>query len=116
MSQPAPWFHTIEQRLLSQREVLRSRLRAVEADRRRTSAPLSADFEEQSTERENDQVLDSLLAVDLSELRRVERALQRLRAGTYGLCMACHAPIEVKRLEAVPDAESCARCAVDPEP
>jgi RNA polymerase-binding transcription factor DksA len=111
MSEPS--FHAIKERLRSRRDVLRERVTAVEADRRRTGGPLSADFEEQSVERENDEVLDSLLTADTAELQRVEHALQRLRAGTYGLCVMCHDQIEPQRLDTVPEAERCARCATE---
>jgi RNA polymerase-binding transcription factor DksA len=113
MSEPAAPFNDIRQRLRSRRDVLRARVTAVEADRRRTGGPLSPDFAEQSVERENDEVLDSLLTTDTAELQRVERALQRLRAGTYGVCVMCHERIEPERLDTVPEAERCARCATE---
>jgi RNA polymerase-binding transcription factor DksA len=106
-------FHEIKQRLRSRRDALQERMTAVEADRRRTGGPLSPDFAEQSVERENDEVLDSLLTADTAELQRLEHALQRLRAGTYGRCVMCHDRIEAKRLETVPEAERCARCATE---
>lgn len=42
-----------------------------------------------------------------AELSEVERALQRLEAGTYGTCEACGKPIDDARLEAVPAARFC---------
>lgn len=38
------------------------------------------------------------------ELRQVQAALERLEAGTYGLCMACGQPIDRQRLRALPTA------------
>jgi DnaK suppressor protein len=50
--------------------------------------------------------LDAGLAQDLSEqLAAVERAEQRLRAGTYGLSVESGEPIPDARLEAMPAAE-----------
>lgn len=45
-------------------------------------------------------------------LKRVEDALARIAAGTYGRCIDCEEPIEERRLRAVPEAE---RCAADQE-
>jgi DnaK suppressor protein len=41
------------------------------------------------------------------ELQDVERALQRIEEGTYGLCEVDGAPISVERLEARPAATLC---------
>jgi RNA polymerase-binding transcription factor DksA len=41
----------------------------------------------------------------------VEAALHRLDTGTYGACRSCRRPIEVPRLEAIPEATRCVPCA-----
>jgi RNA polymerase-binding transcription factor DksA len=46
-----------------------------------------------------------------AELARVDAALARLDAGTYGTCAACGDPIEPRRLQASPYAVQCAVCA-----
>jgi RNA polymerase-binding transcription factor DksA len=43
----------------------------------------------------------------LAELAEVERALDRLDAGTYGTCRSCGASIPDERLEAVPATSLC---------
>lgn len=43
-------------------------------------------------------------------LARIERALERIEAGTYGLCAHCGEPIGVERLEAIPMAALCISC------
>ena len=40
----------------------------------------------------------------------VDRAIERLAAGTYGTCEVCGAPIPEERLEAIPWAGSCVSC------
>ncbi len=40
----------------------------------------------------------------------VKEALERLKLGQYGLCVACHEEVETKRLEAVPWARHCIEC------
>lgn len=52
-----------------------------------------------------------LLAGARRDLDAVDRAAQRLAAGTYGQCLRCGAPIPAERLEALPAAETCLACA-----
>ena len=43
-------------------------------------------------------------------LTKVEHALQKYEAGTYGLCDSCGQSIEKARLEAIPQASLCLSC------
>jgi len=43
-------------------------------------------------------------------LERVEKALAKVKAGTYGRCDLCAAPISAQRLEALPSAALCLDC------
>ena len=43
-------------------------------------------------------------------LQLVNEALERLKNGSYGLCLACHEDVQLKRLEAVPWARHCIEC------
>jgi len=43
-------------------------------------------------------------------LFNVNKALQKIGAGNYGLCEKCSAPINPKRLEAFPSATTCMAC------
>src|SRR5262249_41138954 len=52
----------------------------------------------------------SLLNREATTPRQLERALQRIEEGTYGVCIACDKPISAKRLQVVPWAELCLRC------
>jgi len=45
------------------------------------------------------------------ELEELDGALLKLDEGTYGLCGDCEAEIDEERLEAVPLALSCVKCA-----
>jgi DnaK suppressor protein len=47
---------------------------------------------------------------DVAEMRAVQQALERLNAGTYGVCLECGEPIPRERLRAVPEATTCVRC------
>ncbi len=59
-------------------------------------------------QREIDGARHSLLA---SELAEINDALGRLEAGSYGRCDVCGDVIAPERLEAVPAARTCIRCA-----
>jgi RNA polymerase-binding transcription factor DksA len=49
-----------------------------------------------------------------STMGEVRAALERLDAGTYGLCEACGTAIPLERLEAMPHARRCVRCPEGP--
>jgi RNA polymerase-binding transcription factor DksA len=63
-------------------------------------------------------IRDQLLTrgAQLGDLARAERAqiegaLERLEAGTYGICDDCGAAIDGERLGLLPDAATCRHCA-----
>ena len=72
----------------------------------------SKDWEDRSSERQGDEVLESLGNVELAELKRIDAALVRLAEGTYGECRKCGNPISDARLELLPDTPFCKNCAV----
>jgi DnaK suppressor protein len=59
---------------------------------------------------ERSQVAALVLQVQ-AQLAEVEAAIERLAAGTYGLCEQCGQPIAAARLEARPTARTCIKCA-----
>jgi DnaK suppressor protein len=52
----------------------------------------------------------ALLQIRTQTLARIEEALGRLKAGTYGSCFECEDPIAERRLRAVPFAVRCQQC------
>lgn len=73
--------------------------------------PDSQDFEERATENEGDEVLEDLGNAALTEIAQIESALARIADGTYGDCVTCGLEIPPARLEAVPHAAQCIKCA-----
>ena len=63
-----------------------------------------ADMASETFERAKD--LSILIGME-AKIADVERALERLEAGTYGVCEACGQPIAEARLEAWPAARFC---------
>lgn len=55
--------------------------------------------------------LQGLLAGAHAELEAVDRAVERLRAGTYGICTRCGGDIARHRLVALPATSTCIDCA-----
>lgn len=45
-----------------------------------------------------------------TSLGRIEKALDKVKAGIYGICEKCGKEIELARLEAYPEAELCMTC------
>jgi RNA polymerase-binding transcription factor DksA len=102
--------YVVEKLRMRQAELL-ERLGRVRADRRHEHGALSADFEEQGVERENDEVLDVLDETERRELADIAIALERADAGAFGLCDACGGDIDPLRLEALPATPFCVGCA-----
>jgi len=70
-----------------------------------------ADAEDRATEREDDEVMEHLGQVGLTEIEQIKAALRRIDEGTFGICAACENDISVERLEAIPHATRCRHCA-----
>src|SRR5205823_15035609 len=58
----------------------------------------------------SEEIASQLLELEGKELLQIERALKRLRQGTYGVCEACSAKIPVVRLNALPYSTLCIKC------
>lgn len=44
------------------------------------------------------------------KLQNINKALEKIKKGNYGICEKCGKPIEEKRLLAMPEAETCSQC------
>lgn len=73
--------------------------------------PKSADLNEQAIDLEDDEVLESLGSAAQKEISLLKLALTRIKDGSYGICAECEEPISEVRLESVPYAPLCKRCA-----
>ncbi|MGV6827175.1 MAG: TraR/DksA family transcriptional regulator [bacterium] len=96
-------------RLLSLKSDMTRRISAIQKDIRHED--LSADWSEQATERENDEVLDSLGNASEEELVMINKALERIDSGEYFCCVKCGGPIPEARLEVLPFSTRCVQCA-----
>ena len=97
--------------LTRRKEELEHRSARAKSDMRHESDPLVADFADQATQRENDDVLAQISGSADVELQQIRRALQRLAKGEYEVCARCGDEISAARLKAVPYTDRCTACA-----
>jgi len=57
-----------------------------------------------------DEISSQLAEVESRELSSIEKALEQMRRGTYGICEYCGGKIPMARLNALPYATSCIEC------
>ena len=57
------------------------------------------------------QQVDSLIRRSRQHLDEIDQALQRVAAGTYGVCERCGRQVPAARLEVRPTARTCVTCA-----
>lgn len=57
-----------------------------------------------------DEISSQLAEVESRELASIEKALESIRQGTYGLCEVCGGKIPMARLNALPYATMCIEC------
>lgn len=99
---------TLQHDLLELQQSLTTRIAAIKRD---FSNGRSADFSEQATEQENEEVLVQLKADAENELRQVNIALEKIADGSYGECEKCTEAIAEARLTAIPYTQFCIKCA-----
>lgn len=87
---------------------LRGRLGRIETD---LDEPINPDTSEQATEMQDDDSLGGQAELVARQIASVERALERIEDGTYGICAICGTEIPEGRLEARPEASLCIGCA-----
>lgn len=98
----------IKKALIKKKEEL---LRSVKYIHNNEQAPLEfgdeADLAQQSLSRE---IFFNLSDKQRQILEDIDLTLQKLKTKRYGICEACHKPIPLKRLLAVPYTHYCTKC------
>lgn len=98
----------IYQELSVKQKELSARIEAITNDFQKGR---SADFAEQTTECENDEVLTVIRDEAKEELKQINRALQRIKDEQFGICTQCGDAIAEARLKALPYTDYCINCA-----
>jgi len=94
--------------LLARRAEIRKKL-AEDLDNLRNSET-SGDQADVALDATSEEMNSALAELDARELTQIDRALARLKQGTYGLCEVCHGKIPVGRLSAIPFCTLCIAC------
>lgn len=107
-------FDELRQRLKDEREKLARQL-----EQNRASAPAVGEAKEGSPYGKKEEgaseafELEKRLALEkrlMGTLAEVEHALRKFEEGTYGVCDTCGRPVEIERLEVLPQANLCLNC------
>lgn len=101
----------IKRELETRKAELESRLERTHKHIYQKDEPVSANFNEQIKQTENDDLVMALEADGIEELGQVNKALQRIADGEYQECARCGGDIAAERLEAIPYTDRCIKCA-----
>jgi DnaK suppressor protein len=96
--------------LLNRHTALRKALAGELADLRKPGAVAAGDSADVAFDSGSDEIASQLAELEARELHQIERALVRMKQGTYGLCEVCHGKIPVARLNALPYSTTCINC------
>src|SRR5439155_25334401 len=88
--------------LITRRTELRKRLGMELEDLHRKVTSATGDSADAAFDSSGEEIASQLAELEAKELAQVERALRRLKQGTYGKCESCAAKIPVVRLNALP--------------
>jgi DnaK suppressor protein len=79
-------------------------------DSLRLKSDPSSDYADAAFDATGDDMMMQLAELDSRELEKIDRALQRLKQGTYGICESCSQKIPIGRLNALPYSTLCIEC------
>lgn len=97
--------------LLSRAVALRRSLAGELEDLRNAKARDSiGDVADAAFDTGNEEIASQLAELEARELNQIERAIARMKQGTYGLCEYCQSKIPVARLNALPYSTTCVNC------
>jgi DnaK suppressor protein len=100
---------TLFDRLTMRQAQLMTTLRHLDNEQKEVAQ--NTDWRDQAAQESRVALLDELNRGYQAEMKRIDRALQRIEKHGFGICAACHDPIDAKRLQAAPEAEYCGACA-----
>ena len=110
MTTPAEQLETHRAAVAQRLAVLEDEIAELRRDRAGESADDEHDPEGVTLSAEWSRLEGLRLAAE-DELAGIAAALERVAAGTYGVCVDCGRPIPPGRLEALPTATRCVDCA-----
>jgi len=100
----------MRQILINRRDALRKALAGDMSLLKELRSETSGDVVDLALDSAHDEISSQLAEVESRELANIEKALERMRNGEYGLCESCEKPIPLARLQALPYATLCIQC------
>ena len=100
----------MRQILIKRRDALRNALAGDLSLLKELRAQTAGDVVDAALDSAQDEISSQLAEVESRELARIENALERMRAGQYGVCEGCGIKIPMARLNALPYATYCIEC------
>ena len=101
--------------LVRRRDALRSALAGDLSLLKELRSESPGDVVDAAYDSTQDEISSQLAEVESRELANIENALERMKAGKYGLCEVCNGKIPMARLNALPYATMCIECQRDLE-
>ena len=96
--------------LIRRRDALRSALAGDLSLLKELRSESPGDVIDAAYDTAQDEISSQLAEVESRELASIENALERIKAGVYGLCEVCNCKIPMARLNALPYATMCISC------
>jgi DnaK suppressor protein len=96
--------------LLKEREEIVGEVRQIFESSKEMGQDGIQDIGDEAANIYNKQILLRLTESERMRLQEMDEALDRIGAGTYGICEECGEPIGLKRLEVRPVAKYCVPC------
>jgi RNA polymerase-binding protein DksA len=99
--------------LLHRRAVLNGFVDKMQDQALNSRGEASSDFNhmaDMGTDNYDQEFTLGLIENEEDEVRAIDKALEKIDAGTFGLCESCQCEIPKKRLRAIPYARLCVRC------
>ena len=101
--------------LVNRREAIRRALVGDLSLLRELKNQTSADAVDSALDAVQDEISSQMAAVEARELNRIDRALEKMRSGEFGLCEGCGKAIPLARLQALPFVIYCVPCQEEAE-
>jgi len=110
---PKEVLEELRARLLEEKQKILERYRKKEDTQARIGEEVKepGDLEDISQMTYTQELLDNLSSREMFMLREIDYALQKMDAGTYGICEYCGEEIPIDRLRAIPWTRYHAHCA-----
>ena len=108
-----PAFQPLLRKLQDRRSEITGQVNHLEQDLREEIADnqnVPGDMADHGSGELNQHLSVTLMENDRIELERIEKAITRIEAGSYGQCEVCGKVIPMTRLKAIPWATRCINC------